>query len=111
MTQAQKVLLYVLLSAIAIMLAAALVGYGNRAKANDAVANPQSNAGWNVCQNGVCTWGEGPLPNPNIRIVPPRNSDGGWDKQCDPKAVRDRYGVQRYVYSKPGCEFGTPEQQ
>jgi len=29
-----------------------------------------------------------------------------WVKHCDPQIDFDRYGVARYHYAAPGCEFG-----
>lgn len=87
------------------------------ARANDVIAYPTNSAGWSVCQGGVCAWGDGPLPNPYIRNVPQPESqdekdaiaerDRAWVKACDPKPVRDRYGVMRYQYAVLGCEFGS----
>lgn len=89
------------------------------AHANDVIAYPTNTAGWSVCSGGVCAWGEGALPSPNIRQVPQPESqadkdaaaerDRQWVKACDPKLVRDRYGVMHYQYVKAGCEFGSPE--
>ena len=80
---------------------------------------PPSASGWMIEQGGVRVWGEGPLPNPYIRSVPQPElqadkdtadaRERAWVKACEPKLVRDHYGVQRYTYSKPGCEFGSPE--
>jgi len=30
-----------------------------------------------------------------------------WIKRCQPVVARDGYGVARYHYSAPGCEFGV----
>lgn len=61
----------------------------------------------------------GPMVNPYVRDVPQPTSDAGkeaqrvrdmiWVHDCAPELVRDRYGVMRYHYSAPGCEFGSPE--
>jgi hypothetical protein len=32
--------------------------------------------------------------------------DRKWIAQCHPIVERDRYGVARYHYAAPGCEFG-----
>lgn len=32
--------------------------------------------------------------------------DRQWWKLCSPKVVLDRFGVRRYAYTKPGCEYG-----
>jgi len=85
----------------------------------DVLAIPMNNNGWSVCQGGICQWGTGALPNPNIRHVPQpqteeekkaaRGADEQWQHDCQPTLVRDHYGVKRYQYSKVGCEFGSPE--
>ena len=104
---------------VAILLCALGQAFFKPAHANDVIAYPTNPSGWSVCQGGVCAWGNGSLPNPNIREVPQSESqedkdavaerDRQWVKACDPKLIRDRYGVKRYTYSKPGCEFGSPE--
>ena len=81
------------------------------------LALPGSNSGWSVCRNGVCQWGEGALPNPHIIHVPQPTSEAEreaqekrarqWEIECDVKYVRDRYGVMRYTYNAPGCEYGS----
>ena len=35
--------------------------------------------------------------------------DRKWLAFCRPVVVKDRYGVERYLYDKPGCEFGRTE--
>jgi hypothetical protein len=88
-------------------------------KANDVMTYLTGNgSGWSVCNGGVCVWGNGSLPSPNIRNIPQPElqedkdavaaRDRDWAKACDPKPVRDRYGVMRYQYAKEGCEFGSP---
>jgi hypothetical protein len=32
-----------------------------------------------------------------------------WVARCKPQIVQDRYGVRRYHYAAPGCEFGKSE--
>ena len=61
------------------------------------------------------TWREGPF-NPHVISVPGPQSDEEraaaaardrrWVERCRPLIQQDRYGVQRYSYSAPGCEFG-----
>lgn len=29
-----------------------------------------------------------------------------WEEYCQPRTVADKWGAERYVYAKPGCEFG-----
>lgn len=35
--------------------------------------------------------------------------DRKWAAFCKPVVVTDRYGIGRYLYTKPGCEFGRSE--
>jgi len=65
--------------------------------------------------NCVVRWGE--AGDPYIRTVPePVNQaereraaqrDHKWQERCKPVIAQDRYGVPRYRYSAPGCEFGV----
>lgn len=65
----------------------------------------------------VTRWG--PSNDPFIRTVPQPSSDAersralqrdhSWVSRCRPVIVQDRYGVPRYQYSAPGCEFGIGE--
>ncbi len=55
--------------------------------------------------------------DPFVRIVPDALSeaeraelaerDHRWLARCRPLVQRDRYGVARYYYAEPGCEFGV----
>ena len=58
------------------------------------------------------------LVNPYVIQVPPRaeaeareaeNHERLWRARCRPAIKQDRYGVNRYVYAAPGCEFGKYE--
>ena len=76
------------------------------------IAVPTASHGYVACGGGSCTWGQ--LPNgPRIIHVPPHEidaeRDAKWVKYCDPKIYTDKYGVERYRYAKPGCEFGLTE--
>ena len=61
----------------------------------------------------------GPAGDPYIRLVPqPENEaekaraterDRRWMNRCRPVIAQDRYGVPRYHYAAPGCEFGVIE--
>ena len=61
------------------------------------------------------TWRDGPF-NPHVISVPGPQSDEErataaardrrWVERCRPLIQQDRYGVMRYSYSAPGCEFG-----
>jgi hypothetical protein len=54
--------------------------------------------------------------DPHVRIVPQAldevqkaevaTRDRKWVARCHPVIRRDGYGVARYHYSAPGCEFG-----
>jgi hypothetical protein len=64
----------------------------------------------------VSRWGG--YSDPYIRLVPQRTEaekarsaehDRKWHARCKPVAVEDLYGVQRYEYAAPGCEFGVVE--
>jgi len=65
--------------------------------------------------NCVTRWG--PANDPFIRLVPQtldsaqrarmRERDRRWAARCHPAIRQDRYGVSRYVYTMPGCEFGV----
>jgi len=66
-----------------------------------------------------CTSRIGPAGNPFVRLVPPPADDAAakralerehrWVTRCRPTLVPDRYGVSRYTYATPGCEFGVGE--
>jgi hypothetical protein len=59
----------------------------------------------------------GPAGDPFVRLVPQSlnaaeraramQRDRQWVDRCRPVIRRDRYGVARYHYSLPGCEFGA----
>ena len=67
--------------------------------------------------NCVVHWGE--AGDPYIRLVPePANAlekkrsaerDHRWEERCRPRIAQDRYGVPRYQYAAPGCDFGVIE--
>jgi hypothetical protein len=60
-----------------------------------------------------------PLRDTYIRKVPQPASaedraraaeeDRRWVERCRPTLRQDRYGVPRYQYARPGCEFGVGE--
>lgn len=66
-----------------------------------------------------CTSRIGPAGDPYVRIVPPpldaaaaalsAERDRRWADRCRPVIVPDRYGVSRYRYAAPGCEFGIDQ--
>ncbi|MGH7246575.1 MAG: hypothetical protein ACREH9_00580 [Pseudomonadota bacterium] len=57
--------------------------------------------------------------DPFIRVVPPPVDEAAraraserkrrWAYRCRPSVKQDRYGVARYHYAEPGCEFGAGE--
>lgn len=54
--------------------------------------------------------------NPHVIAVPPPQTaderaaadarDRRWVERCRPLTRQDRFGMPRYVYAAPGCEFG-----
>ena len=65
--------------------------------------------------NCAVRWGE--AGDPYIRVVPQpvtedektqsAQRDRKWEARCRPVIAQDRYGVPRYQYAAPGCEFGV----
>jgi hypothetical protein len=65
--------------------------------------------------NCVVRWGG--AGDPYIRTVPQpvdeierthaAERDRKWEARCKPTIAQDRYGVPRYQYAAPGCEFGV----
>jgi hypothetical protein len=66
--------------------------------------------------NCVALWGA--AGDPNVRPVPPQSvsdadrerdaaADRKWRARCHPHVEPDTYGVLRYHYAAPGCEFGV----
>jgi hypothetical protein len=62
----------------------------------------------------VTRWGG--YGDPYIRLVSPETDaekslqadrDRKWQEHCRPVVYQDRYGVPRYEYAAPGCEFGV----
>lgn len=72
--------------------------------------------GWRS-YNCVTRWA--PAGDPFIRSVPQptdaaegtraKERDRRWVDRCRPYVKQDRYGVARYHYAMPGCEFGVGE--
>ena len=63
----------------------------------------------------VATW-RGGVTDPYVRNLGPlteqeiaenREREQRWRERCRPSVERDHYGVARYIYSRPGCEFGA----
>jgi hypothetical protein len=64
----------------------------------------------------VTRWGG--YSDPYIRLVPKQTEaekarsaehDHKWQVRCKPAVFQDAYGVPRYEYAAPGCEFGVVE--
>ena len=59
------------------------------------------------------------IPNPHVINIPQPSTeqeieesaerDYRWEEHCRPTIRQDRYGVSRYHYAKPGCEYGRFE--
>jgi hypothetical protein len=70
---------------------------------------------WWGTQNCVETHRKGPF-NPHVIVFPGPQSeeerkavearDRRWSERCQPLARQDRYGMPRYSYNAPGCEYG-----
>lgn len=66
-----------------------------------------------------CVTRSGPAEDPFVRLVPPPRDDSEraravererrWVDRCRPVIRADRYGVGRYRYAMPGCEFGATD--
>ena len=90
-------------------------------------SSSSANADWTITGSCVGGWGmrncvvnQRDFPrDPHVRPVrgfdTPEASqesfkrDSKWLAFCKPVVVRDGFGVDRYVYAKPGCEFGRSE--
>ncbi|MFZ5692805.1 MAG: hypothetical protein ACOY5F_16275 [Pseudomonadota bacterium] len=44
-------------------------------------------------------------PDP-VDLSDSRDRESRWVARCKPQLRSDRYGVNRYVYAAPGCEYG-----
>jgi hypothetical protein len=64
--------------------------------------------------NCVAHWGS--YSDPYIRSLRPETEaekeisaarDHEWKAHCRPAVFQDQYGVPRYEYAAPGCEFGV----
>jgi hypothetical protein len=91
----------------------ALATMWNVARAEEFAAGGCLGAGGSL--NCVARWGE--ARDPYIRIVPQpaddterkqaAERDRKWEARCKPTIAQDRYGVPRYQYAAPGCDFGV----
>jgi hypothetical protein len=67
--------------------------------------------------NCVTRWA--PAGDPYVRFVPQplgeaamaraKERERRWAERCRPTIAPDPYGVPRYRYAQPGCEFGVGE--
>jgi len=102
-------------SGAAALSAMTLAMIGNTARADGMAAAGCLGGGGTL--NCVVRWGE--AGDPYIRTVPPpigeaerthsAERDRKWQERCRPTIRQDAYGVARYHYSAPGCEFGIIE--
>ena len=104
-------------SALAGLLALALVASSHSASNADWTTTVSCVGGW-ATRNCVINEREFPR-DPHVRQV--RGSESEEEKQqsaardrkwlafCRPAVVVDQYGVSRYRYAQPGCEFGRSE--
>lgn len=66
-----------------------------------------------------CAFRYGPAGDPYVRHVPQpldaaaiaraQERERRWAARCHPVIALDPYGVSRYRYAQPGCEFGVGE--
>ena len=93
----------------------ALVALQATAQAGSGVSTTNCVGGW---RSYTCATRWGPATDPYVRLVPPPSEeemanaqarDRRWIARCHPALWRDRYGVARYHYTVPGCEFGVGE--
>lgn len=66
-----------------------------------------------------CAFRYGPAGDPYLRQVPQpldaaaiaraQERERHWAERCHPVIALDPYGVSRYRYAQPGCEFGVGE--
>jgi hypothetical protein len=71
--------------------------------------------GWFGSFSCVSRWG--PAGDPHVRQVPApydardaaefAERERRWVARCRPIVRQDQYGVSRYLYAAPGCEFGS----
>ena len=50
-----------------------------------------------------------PQPESEAEIADAKERDRLWRNHCHPIVKQDVYGVSRYSYSAPGCEYGKFE--
>lgn len=52
-----------------------------------------------------------PQPSDEAELARAKARDKKWLARCRPVIAQDRYGVARYHYAEPGCEFGVGEDE
>lgn len=66
----------------------------------------------------TCATRWGAYSDPYVRLVPTQTEaekalsadrERKWQARCRPAVFQDIYGVRRYEYAAPGCEFGVIE--
>jgi hypothetical protein len=66
----------------------------------------------------TCVKRWGGYGDPYVRLVPSQTEaekalsadrERKWQARCRPAVVQDLYGIPRYEYAAPGCEFGVIE--
>jgi hypothetical protein len=106
-----------LLAATALTLPLAASAQAEQAHITNCVWTPSPYWGNGGANNCVERWGES--ADPYIRTVPQPATDAEkaraterdqkWLQRCRPIIAQDRYGVPRYHYAAPGCDFGVIE--
>ena len=87
--------------------------YAPAAQAGSAGANCVASGSSITC---AAVWGgdgqglgrviEIPAPRTDEARAAASDRDRKWAAYCQPSLRYDRYGVARYIYTAPGCEFG-----
>jgi hypothetical protein len=92
------------------ILAALVVSFASRPAFTDSFQRSTSCI-WGYGAFFCTTWGT--ASDPYIRRVPSsvgaEERNRKWVADCHPKIFRDRYGVGRYHYAAPQCEFGVAD--
>jgi hypothetical protein len=47
-----------------------------------------------------------PQPTTEAEIAASHERERVWREHCQPQVRQDYFGVARYVYAAPGCEYG-----
>ena len=116
----KDILIQSLTAAAAIIVAAALLIWAGQVAHSETLdLRLGTMPGFRSCSGGTCIQGDLPTNGPKIIHVPRPETQAeqdeadqrerAWMLACDPTFRRDKFGVDHYVYSKKGCEFGSPE--